>query len=192
MTEDPPSHPGVAPHAGPPVGQWAPGYPAHSAPQAPRSRVWPAIALGAIVLALVSTVVAVVALVAATSRSSTSSATSSSAAPSYSAAEVSAAHQKLCDAYKLAARAVQIDTNGDNPALAGVASVNAAVTLEQAVNAAPAIPYSDRTAALALAAAYTKATAMGSWSQRDDPAFHAEVDDVNAKDAAMKTVCGLG
>lgn len=43
--EDPPSHPGVAPHAGPPVGQWGPGYSAHSAPQAPRSRVWPAIAI---------------------------------------------------------------------------------------------------------------------------------------------------
>lgn len=187
--EDPPSHPGVAPHAGPPVGQWAPGP---SAPQTRRSRMWPAIAIGAMVLASVSTVVAVVAVVVATSRSSGSSATTTSAAPTYSAAEVSAAHQKLCDAYKLAARAVQIDTNGDNPALAGVASVNAAVTLEQAVNAAPAIPSSDRTAALALAAAYTKATAMGSWSQRDDPAFHAEVDDVNAKDAAMKTVCGLG
>ncbi|WP_419538339.1 hypothetical protein [Mycobacterium colombiense] len=94
--------------------------------------------------------------------------------------------------YKLAARAVQIDTNGDNPALAGVASVNAAVALGQAVNAAPAIASGDRAAALALAAAYTKATAMGSWSQRDDPAFRAEVDDVNAKDAAMKKICDVG
>ncbi|OBB93335.1 hypothetical protein A5782_11915 [Mycobacterium sp. 852002-40037_SCH5390672] len=76
--------------------------------------------------------------------------------------------------------------------MAGVASVNAAVTLEQVVNAAPAIASGDRTAALALAAAYTKATAMGSWSQRDDPAFRAEIDDVNAKDAAMKKICGVG
>ncbi|WP_110881972.1 hypothetical protein [Mycobacterium vulneris] len=78
--------------------------------------MWQAIALGAMVLALVATVVAVVALVAATSRSPGSSAAPTTAAPTYSAAEVSAAQQKLCAAYKLAAQAVQIDTNGDNPA----------------------------------------------------------------------------
>ncbi|OBH45493.1 hypothetical protein [Mycobacterium mantenii] len=64
--------------------------------------------------------------------------------------------------------------------------------LEQAVKAAPATSPGDRAAALALAAAYTKATAMGSSLQRDDPVFSAEVDDVNAKDAAMKKVCGGG
>lgn len=190
MTEDPPSHPGVVPHAGPPIGQWAPGY---SASQAPRSRLWPAIALGAIVLALVSTVVAVVALVVATSRSSTSSTTSTSAAPTYSAAEVSAAHQKLCDAYKLAAHAVQIDTNGDNPAFAGIATVNAAVTVQQTVNTFPELSSGDRADALALAAAYSRAQATASLVQtRDDPAWRAVSDEVNTKDAAMKKVCGLG
>ncbi|RAV12077.1 hypothetical protein DQP57_10365 [Mycobacterium colombiense] len=172
-----------------PPGQWAPVYPA---PQAPRSRLWPAIALGAIVLALVSTVVAVVALVVATTLSSSSSSALTTAAPTYSAADVTAAHQKLCDAYKLAARSVDIDTNTDNRALAGAVSVNAAVLLEQAVNAAPALAPGDRAAALTLAAAYTKATAMGSALQRDDPAFSAEVDDVNAKDSVMKRVCGVG
>ncbi|EUA54022.1 hypothetical protein I550_5660 [Mycobacterium intracellulare 1956] len=48
----------------------------------------------------------------------------------------------------------------------------------------------DRAAALTLAAAYTKATAMGSAHQGDDPEFRSEVDDVNAKDAVMKKICG--
>ncbi|OBJ75253.1 hypothetical protein A5626_19235 [Mycobacterium marseillense] len=74
--------------------------------------------------------------------------------------------------------------------MAGVVSVNAAVMLEQAVNAAPAMAPGDRAAALTLAAAYTKATAMGSAHQRDDPEFRSEVDDVNAKDAVMKKLCG--
>ncbi|WP_207547799.1 hypothetical protein [Mycobacterium mantenii] len=140
---------------------------------------------------MVSTMVAVIALVVATSRSTSSSAPPSTA-PTYSAAEVAAAHQKLCETYNLVARAVQIDTNGDNPALAGVASVNGAVTLEQALSAVPAISSDDRAAALALAAAYTKATAMGSSLQRDDPEFRSEVDDVNAKDAVMKKACSGG
>lgn len=181
-----------APREGPTTGsapgptQWAPAFPI----QPPsRPRTWPAIALAAIGV-LLGAAALVVALTRPTSNQSAVSSTTSTT-PSYTADQTAAAHQKVCDAYKLAARSVQIDTNGDNPALAGVASVNAAVTLEQAVNAAPAIASSDRTAALALASAYTTATAMGSWSQRDDPAFRAEVDDVNAKDAAMKKVCGI-
>ena len=115
------------------------------------------------------------------------------ATPTYTAAEVAAAHQKLCEVYKLAARSVQIDTNGDNPALAGVAAVNGALMLEQEVSAAPALAPADRVAALALAAAYTNANATGSIAiGRDDPAFRAAVDDVNVKDARMKAVCGGG
>lgn len=190
MTDDPPSHPGAGPHVGPPVGQWAPGYPA---PQALGSRTWPLVALGAMVLAFVATVVAVVALVFATSRSSGSSSVPTTAAPTYSAAEVSAAHQKLCDAYKLAARAVQIDTNGDNPAFAGIATVNAAVTLQQAVNTSPELTSGDRVTALALAAAYSRAQATASLVQtRDDPAWRTVSDEVNVKDGAMKKVCEGG
>ncbi|WP_081286983.1 hypothetical protein [Mycobacterium colombiense] len=184
-TEDPPSHPGAVPHAGPPAGQWRPGYPA---PQAPRSRMWPAITLATVAVLLGGTALVVTLTRPTGNQPAASSAVS--ATPLYTADQTAAAHQQLCEAYKLAARAVQIDTNGDNPALAGVASVNGAIILEQALSAAPALSSSDRAAAGALAAAYTKATAMGSWSQRDDPAFRAEVDDVNAKDAAMKTVCG--
>jgi hypothetical protein len=91
--------------------------------------MWPGNPLGAIVLALVSTAVAVVVLVVATSRPSGSSSAPTSAAPTYNAAEVSAAHQKLCDACKLAARAVQIETNGDSPERAGIAEVNGALLL---------------------------------------------------------------
>ncbi|BCZ21629.1 hypothetical protein [Mycobacterium senriense] len=184
MTEDPPSHPAAGPHVGPPVGQQAPGYPAA------RSRIWPAVALATVAVLLGGTAL-VVALIRPTGdRPAASSAIS--ATPSYTADQTAAAHKQLCAAYKLAARAVEIDTNGDNPALAGVASVNGSLILEQALSAAPAISSSDRAAALALAAAYTKATAMGSWSQRDDPAFRAQVNEVNAKDAAMKSVCGDG
>ncbi len=64
--------------------------------------------------------------------------------------------------------------------------------LEQAVNAAPALAAADRAAALTLAEAFTNANAMGSFGTRDDPAWQAVVDDVNAKDARMKAVCDGG
>lgn len=188
MTEDPPSHPGVAPHVGPPVGQWAQGHSAPSAPQAPRPRVWPAIAIGALVLALVSTAVAVIALVAATSRSSTSSSGPTAAAPSYSVAEVSAAHQKLCDVYKFVARVVQIETNGKNPDRANLVTVNSAVMLQDAVTSSPALA---RAAALALAESYSNVAATSSLATgSDDPAWQSALNDANAKDAALRSVCG--
>ncbi|BCI87825.1 hypothetical protein NIIDMKKI_30310 [Mycobacterium kansasii] len=94
--------------------------------------------------------------------------------------------------YKMAARAVQIDTHGNNPALAATALANGAVMLVQAVNAAPALAPGDRTAALMLAEAYSSTNAMGSFLNRDDPALQAAIDDVNAKDAKMKALCGAG
>ncbi|CKM90788.1 Conserved exported protein of uncharacterised function [Mycobacterium tuberculosis] len=42
-------------------------------------------------------------------------------------AVAAAAHQKLCEVYKLAAQAVRIDTHGGDRALAGVATVNGAL-----------------------------------------------------------------
>ena len=189
MADEPPSHPGAGPHVGPPAGQWASGYPA---PQAPRSRMWPLVALGAMVLALIATVVAVVALAFATSRSSGSSSVPTSTAPTYSAAEVSAAHQKLCDAYKLAARAVQIETNGTNQAFAGIATVNGAVMLENAVNTNRGLAPNERAAALALAEAYSNVAATSSLAAGQDPAWQSALTDANAKDGAMKKVCGIG
>lgn len=185
VTEDPPSHPGGGPHAGAPIGQWAPG---NTARQPRSSRMWPAIAVCAMVLALVATVVAVVALALATTRSSGSRPAPTMAAPTYSAAEVSAAHQTLCDAYKLAARAVQIETNGSSPERAGIAEVNGALLVEDAVNSAPAIAPSDRTAALALAGAYKNIAAVASLN--DLSIWRPALDDANAKDAAMNKLCG--
>lgn len=182
---DPPSNFSGEP-VGPPPVQWQPAYPSKPKP----ARTWPAIALASIAVLL-----GAVALVVASTRSATTSPATSattSLAPTYTQEQSAAAHKKLCDVYNVAARAVQIDTNGDNPALAGVATVNAALMLQQAVAAAPALPPSDRSVALTLAQAYTNATAMGSQLQRDDPTWRSTVDDVNAKDAEMKKVCGSG
>ncbi|WP_231858949.1 hypothetical protein [Mycobacterium canettii] len=114
------------------------------------------------------------------------------AEPTYTAAETGAAHQKLCEVYKLAARSVQIDTHGDSQALAGVSLVNGALMLEQVLTTVPALPSGDRAAAVALADAYTNTNAMGSFTHRDDPEWQTVLDDVNAKDARMKAVCGGG
>ncbi|AGZ49198.1 hypothetical protein I545_6286 [Mycobacterium kansasii 662] len=115
------------------------------------------------------------------------------APPTYTAAETTAAHQKLCDVYKLAARAVQIETNGDDPAMANISTVNGAQMLQQAVNTAPALAPGDRAAALELAEAYSNSTAVASFARgRDDPAWRSASDNVIAKDARMKAVCSGG
>ncbi|GFG98534.1 hypothetical protein MTIM_44130 [Mycobacterium timonense] len=145
----------------------------------------------AVVAVLLSAAALVVGLTRGGGGLSTAS-TSTSAPPAYTQEEAAAAHQKLCDTYRLAARSVDIDTNTDNRALADAVSANAAVMLQQAVSSSPAMPPGDRVAALALAAAYTKATAMGSALWRDDPVFRSEIDDVNAKDAVMKKICSGG
>ncbi len=110
----------------------------------------------------------------------------------YTAAETAAAHQKLCDTYKLAARSVQIETNRGTQALAGVALANGALLLRQAVDAAPALTSSERAAAIALADAYTNVNAVGSIAVRDDPVSQAALDDANAKSTQMKAICGGG
>lgn len=124
--------------------------------------------------------------------SGTTASPATSAAPTYTSAEVADAHQKLCEVYRLAARQVQIQTNGDNQALAVAALVNGSVMIEQAVDAAPALPAGDRAAALALAEAFTNANAVGSFAHRDDPESRAAIDDANAKDGRMKALCGAG
>lgn len=172
------------PVAGPSFGQWAPGYPP---PPPTRSRFWPALALCTFVIAVAATILAVVALVVATNRSPASGSAPTTSAPTYSAAEVSAAHQKLCDAYKLAARAVQIETHGPSPERAGIAEVNGAMMLQRVLNAAPALTASDHGTALALADAYNNIAAVASLS--DNSRWQAALDDAIAKDAAMKKLC---
>ncbi|WP_081656362.1 hypothetical protein [Mycobacterium intracellulare] len=168
--------------------QWgAPPFPI----QQPPRRAWLAAFLASVAV-LLGAAALIVTLTRPTS-SASSAPSISSTAPSYTAEQTAAAHKQLCDTYKLAAHAVQIDTNGDNPAFAGITTVNAAVMLEQAVNSVSALSPGDRAAALALAAAYSNAQATASLVQtRDDPAWRAVSDEANTKDAAMKKVCGSG
>lgn len=173
----------------PTTGQWTPTHP----PAPPRSRNWPLAAVASVAIAAV--VLGAAALIVALTRPTNSgpaTAAGTTAEPTYTAAETAAAHQKLCEVYKLAAQAVRIDTHGGDRALAGVATVNGALMLEQAVNTAPALTPADRIAALTLAHAYSRASAMASVFHRDDPEWRSTVDDVNVKDARMKAICGGG
>jgi hypothetical protein len=142
-------------------------------------------------LAVAALVVGIIGLTRPTSTTSASPAPASSApTPTYTAAETAAAHQKLCDVYKLAARAVQIETHGTSPERAGIAEVNGAMMLQEAVNAAPAMTPGDRAAAIALAEAYNNVAAVASLG--DDQAWQSALSDANAKDVRMKAVCGSG
>ncbi|WP_041321272.1 hypothetical protein [Mycobacterium intracellulare] len=182
MAGDVPSGYGERPITPPPVGSWPPpnlGQPAS------RPRPWLAISVA------VTAAVAVAALVVALTRgaNSPSSVTTTTPAPTQSPAQTAAAQQQLCDTYKLAARAVQVDTNGSDKALARTATTNAAVMLENA-SADPALDAQHRDAARALATAYLTATAKATSGVVTEAEWQAALDDVIAKDAAMKQVCG--
>lgn len=188
MVGELPPAPGEGPTRGPHGSpQWAPVFP----PQPPPPpRAWSAIALAAIAILL-----GVVALVVALTRptgGSPGTASTTSTTPSYSTQQVAAAHGKLCDNYKLAAHAVQIETNGTNQAFAGIATVNGAVMLENAVSTSPGLAPDERAAALALAEAYSTVAATSSLAGGEDPAWQSALNDANAKDAAMKKICGNG
>lgn len=187
MVGDLPPAPGEGPTTGPPQGstQWAPAFPMQPPP---RPRAWPAIALSAIAVVL-GIAALVVALARPTSNQSTASSTTSTT-PSYTADQTATAHQKLCDTYKLAARAVQIETNGTNQAFAGIATVNGAVMLDHVVNNSPGLAPSERAAALALAESYSNVAATSSLASGQDPAWQSALNDANTKDAAMKKICG--
>jgi hypothetical protein len=136
--------------------------------------------------------VAVAALVVALTRSTDShSSGATTTAPTHTPAEIAAAQQQLCDTYKLAARAVEVDTGGQDRALARIATTNGAVMLDNAaVN--PALDAKHRDAARALAAAYGSLTAMGSNVVATDAQYQAALNDITAKDAVMKSVCANG
>lgn len=184
MTGEPPPNEGST--VRPPAGSWAPTYPA--APP-PRSRGWRAIAVLALSIAVLAAALAVAALVLSLSGASRQSATMT--APTYSAADVASAQQQLCAAYTLAARAVQVDTNGNDVALGRIAATNAAAMLDSAA-ANPALDAKHRDAADALAKAYRTTTAMAAKGVATDVEWQAALDDVNAKDAAMKKACAEG
>lgn len=188
MAGDPPSGYGVTPTVPPPAGNWPPPHPGQ-----PASRPRPWLAVAVAVAVGVTAVVAVTALVVALTRRSTDSHSlgTTTTAPTHTLAEITAAQQQLCDAYKLAARAVEVDTGGQDRALARIATTNGAVMLDNAaVN--PALDAKHRDAARALAAAYGALTAMGSNVVATDTQYQVALDDITAKDAVMKSVCANG
>lgn len=177
-----PSFGGGAP-MGPPAPQWTPGYPAQ---RAQHSRTWPAI-----VLAAISMLLATAALIVALTRSLSGAVPITSPTPKYTAAESAAAQQQLCDVYKVEARTVRSDTGGTDEALARIAATNGAVMLYNAA-ANPALDAKYRDTARALATAYGNVSAMGSKGVATDAEWRAVLDDANAKDAAMRNLCGGG
>jgi hypothetical protein len=183
VSGDLPSGFGEGPIAQPPAGNWPP--PSLGQPAA-RPRPWLAIAV-----AVTAAVAAAALVVALAQPGSSHSSVPTTTAPTRTPAEVVAAQQQLCDTYKLAARAVQVDTNGTDKALARTATTNAAVMLGNAA-ADPALDAQHRDAARALATAYLTATARASNGVVADAEWQAALDDVIAKDAAMKKVCGGG
>ncbi len=134
-----------------------PSYPTQPAS---RSRGGRAIALTALATAGIAVVLAAVGLIVALTHPTRTASSSSTTAPSYTSADTTAAQLQLCDTYKLAAKAVQVDTTGSDKALARIATTNGAIMLDMAA-ANPALDPTNRDAARALAAAYTTAYGGG-------------------------------
>ncbi|OBJ09887.1 hypothetical protein [Mycobacterium colombiense] len=182
MVGDSPSNQGEKASFPPPAGSWPPP---HFPQPVSRPRPWLAITVA------LTAAIAVAALVVALTRPKASKPAATTTTPNYSAADTGAAQKMLCDAYKLVARAVEVDTSGNDKALARIADTNGAVMLEMA-SAAPALDTNHREAARALALAYGTVTAMGNSAIATDADYRAALDDVIAKDAAMRKVCGGG
>lgn len=183
MAGDLPSGHGDRPSVPPPAGSWPLPPPPNPAS---RPRPWLAIAVA------VTAAVAVAALVVALTRPTASHSSATNATtPSHTSAETAAAQRQLCDTYKLVAREVDVDTGGQDRALARIATTNGAVMLDNAA-ANPALAAKARDAARTLAAAYGTLTAMGSNLVATDAQYQAALDDITAKDAVMKSVCANG
>ncbi|OBH18136.1 hypothetical protein A5710_04335 [Mycolicibacter sinensis] len=150
------------------------------APPAPiRSRNWLTATLAA-----VAVVLAAVALIVALTRSGSGS------SATYTAAEKAEAKRDLCEKYKLAARAMHIETSTpDNTALARIAMSNGALILETAA-ANPALDAKQRDAARALAATYQTTAAIGTTGMATREQYNESVDDMNVKDRVMQGLCG--
>lgn len=170
---------------GRPTGPWIPHYPAGPA-RSPRTRRGPVLT----VIAIAATAaVAIAALIVALTRATVSNTSTTAMTPSFTPAQTDAAQKQLCDTYKLVARAVQVDTAGSDKALARIADTNGAVMLQ--ISAAnPALDAAHRDAADALAIAYATVTAKGNGIVATDAEYQAAIDDVIAKDSAMKRLCG--
>ncbi|ORV40089.1 hypothetical protein AWC00_16915 [Mycobacterium conspicuum] len=140
-------------------------------------------------MATIALVVGVAALVVALARSTHAGTPAATITPAYTPAENTAAQRQLCDTYTLAARAVQVETNGTDKALARISLTNAAAMLDNAA-ANPALDAPHRDATHVLANAYRTTTALSSAGTDDQ--WRASLDDIIAKDAVMKRLCGGG
>lgn len=183
MVGEPPAGHGERPTFPPPLGNWPPpnlGQPA--------SRPHPWLAMAVAATAAVAVAALVVALIRPTDSHSSGTTTT---APTHTPAEIATAQKRLCETYKLAARGVQVDTNGTDKAFARIALTNSAVLLYNSSND-PVLDDQHRSAAQALATAYLTDTAKSSEGAATEAEFQEAVADVNAKDAAMKQVCGGG
>lgn len=180
---DLPSGHGEGPSAPPPAGSWPPP---HFPQPASHARPWlPIAVVGTAAIAVAALVVALIR--PTTSQPSVTTTTTRTPTP----AETAAAQQRLCETYRVAARAVQVDTNGSDKAFARIALTNSAVLLYNVSND-PALDEQHRSAAQALATAYLTDTAKSSDGAATEAEFQEAVAEVNAKDAAMKKVCGGG
>lgn len=180
MAGDVPSGVGEGQTAQPPTGNWPPPFVGQSAL---RPRPWLVIAVAA------TAAVAIAALIVALTRSTTLDTSTKTMAPTYTAAEISRAERQLCDTYKLAARSVEVETNGTDKALARIALSNAAGMIDDAARD-PAIEAKNRDTARALAAAYRTSNALGSVAT--DTEYRTALDSIVAKDAAMRQACSDG
>lgn len=83
----------------------------------------------------VTAAVAPCALVVALIRPTASRPVATKMAPIFSSAESAAAQKTLCDTYKMVARAVEVDTSGNDKPLARIADTNGAVMLDMSSSA---------------------------------------------------------
>ncbi len=172
----------------PPTEAWAPSFPTKPTPRSGSGR---AIGVTALVLAAIAVVLAAVALIAVFTHATHTASPATAAVPTYTPAETAAAKRQLCVTYRLAARDVEVDTGGNDRALARIATTNGAVMLDNAA-ANLALDAKHRDAARALAASYGTLTAMGSNVVATDSQYQAALDDITAKDAVMKSLCANG
>lgn len=135
-------------------------------------------------LALLAVALATAALIVSIIRSEAGSSTD------YTSAQRTAAKTQLCDRYKVAARAVSIETapNGDI-AFARISMINAALVLDSAATD-PALDSKYRDAARALAVTYQTTAAIGTKGMATTEGFREAVDDSNAKELVLKDLCG--
>lgn len=111
------------------------------------------------------------------------------ASPTYSDVQRLAAKTDLCGQFKPAMDAVHIETNGPDAGLGRIALINGALVLESAT-ANPALGPTYRDAAQAVESAYQDLVIESSSGKAGDPQFDNVVNTANAKERALKELCG--